>query len=102
VTIDHLQSLVIEFKRYFSEFKEEEDALVPNPFSTSLVIANILKYRTNFVIFGIIHQHVICFMKCHFLDSGGLCVNNTHNCLNGLFEYCFNCHNISLRVVFQL
>jgi len=54
-TIDHLQSL--EFKRYFSELKEEKNALVRNLFSTSLVIANILNelaYRTNFVTFGMI------------------------------------------------
>ena len=54
-TIDHLQSL--EFKRYFSELKEEQNALVRNSFSTSLVIANILNelaYRTNFVTFGMI------------------------------------------------
>ena len=35
--IDHLHSLEIEFQWYFPELKEEE-ALVRNPFSTSLVI----------------------------------------------------------------
>ena len=38
---DHLQSFEIEFQRYFSELKEEA-ALIQNPFSTSLVLANIL------------------------------------------------------------
>ena len=38
---DHLQSFEIEFQRYFSELKEEA-ALTQNPFSTSLVLANIL------------------------------------------------------------
>jgi len=38
---DHLQSLEIEFQRYFSELKEEA-ALIRNSFSTSLVAANIL------------------------------------------------------------
>jgi len=42
IITDHLQSLEIEFQRYFSELNEEEDALVRNPFSTSLVIANIV------------------------------------------------------------
>jgi len=27
-----------------------------------------MNYRTNFVIFGMIHRHVIYFMKCHFLQ----------------------------------
>jgi len=40
--IDHLQSHETEFTLYFSEFKEEENSLVKNPFPTSLVIANIL------------------------------------------------------------
>jgi len=40
--IDHLQYHEIEFPRYFSEFKEEENPLVKNPFPTTLVIANIL------------------------------------------------------------
>ena len=38
---DHLQSLEIQFQRNFSELKEEA-ALIGNPFSTSLVVANIL------------------------------------------------------------
>ena len=41
-SIDHLQSLEIEFQRYFSELKEEKDAIERNPFSISLVIANIV------------------------------------------------------------
>jgi len=32
----------------------------------------LMKYRTNFVIFGMIHQHMIFFMKCHFLGSAEL------------------------------
>jgi len=40
--LDHLQSLEMEFQRYFSERKEEEDALVRKPFTTSLVIADIV------------------------------------------------------------
>jgi len=40
--IDHLQSFEIEFQWYFSELKEEEDAFLRNPLSTSLAIANIL------------------------------------------------------------
>jgi len=87
--IDHLQSLDIECQWYFSELMEE-DAFSPNQFSTSLVIANILmKYRTDFVIFGIIHQHMKFFIKRHFLCSGELCVNYIRNCLNWLSEYCF-------------
>jgi len=34
--IDDLQSLEIEFQRYFRELKQEEAALIRNPFSTSL------------------------------------------------------------------
>ena len=99
--IDHLQSLEIECQWYFSELKEE-DAISRNQFSTSLAIANILmKYRTNFVIFGIIHQHMIFLMKCNFLGSGELCVNYIHNCLNWLSEYCFRCHSTSLREWFH-
>jgi len=30
-----------------------------------------------------------------------LCVNYTYNCLNWLSEFCFRCHNISAREVFQ-
>jgi len=56
-----------------------------------------MNYGTNFVIFEMFHQHVIFFIKCHFLGSGELCVNHTHNCLNWLFEYCFRCHSIYLR-----
>ena len=56
-----------------------------------------MNQRANFVIFGIIHEHVIFLMKWHFLRSGELCVNHTHNCLIWLFEYCFRCHNISIR-----
>ena len=123
----------------------------------------LMKYGTNFVIFGMIHQHAIFFMNCHFPGSGGLCaglqpgfmvqrgkihfqggkifvfiicskqffsghnkvwgtqkiwgsllpnappwlrawlcVNHTHNGLNWLSEFCFRCHNISAREVFQL
>jgi len=40
--IDHLQSFEIEFQLYYSDLKEEEEALVRNPFFTPLVIANIL------------------------------------------------------------
>jgi len=36
-----------------------------------------MNYRTNFVIFGMIHQHVIFFMKYHFLGTGVLRVNHT-------------------------
>jgi len=43
-----------------------------------LFLANILD-RINLVIFGIIHEHVIFFIKCHFLDSCELCVNHTHS-----------------------
>jgi len=39
---DHLQSLQMEFQRYFPELKKEEAALIRNPFSISLVVANIL------------------------------------------------------------
>ena len=39
-----------------------------------------VKHRINF--FGIIHQHVILFIKCHFCGSGELCVNHIHNGLN--------------------
>jgi len=28
-----------------------------------------MHHRTNFVIFGMIHQHVIFFMECDFLGS---------------------------------
>ena len=49
------------------------------------------------MIFGIIHQHVIFFMKCHFHGTGELCVNYIHNGLNWFSEYCFRCHSISLR-----
>ena len=41
-TIRYLHSLEIEFQWYFPELKEEETALIRNPFTTSLVIANIL------------------------------------------------------------
>ena len=41
-TVDHLQSLEIEFQRYFPELKQEEAVLMRNPFSISLVIVNIL------------------------------------------------------------
>ena len=40
--IGYLHSLEIEFQWYFPELKEEETALMRNPFTTSLVIANIL------------------------------------------------------------
>ena len=33
----------------------------------------LMKYGTDFVIFGMIHQHAIFFMNCHFLGSGELC-----------------------------
>jgi len=80
--IYHLQSLEIECQWYLSELRGE-DAFSRNQFSTSLVTANsLMKYETNFVIFGIIHQHMIFFMKCHFLGSGELCVNYIHNDLN--------------------
>jgi len=59
-----------------------------------------MKYRTNFAILGMIHQHMILFMKCHFLSSGELCVNHIHIGLNWISEYCFHCHNMSLRECF--
>ena len=40
-------------------------------------------------------------MKCHSLGSDELCVSHTHNYLIWLFEYCFHCHNISLRMWFS-
>jgi len=39
-----------------------------------------------------VHQHIIFFMKCHFLGSGELYVNHDHNGLNWLSTYCFRCH----------
>jgi len=39
---DHLQSLEIEFQQYLPELKKEKAALIRNPFSTSLVAADIL------------------------------------------------------------
>jgi len=60
----------------------------------------LMNYRTNFVIFGMIHQHVIFFMECNFLSSGELYVDHTHNYLSDLFEYCFRWHSISLRECF--
>jgi len=94
--IDHLQSLETGFQCYFSELKEEEDACLRNPFSTSLAIANILDEVPG-PILSSIHQHTIFFMKCHFLGSDELCVNHIHNDLNWLSKYCFHCRNISLR-----
>jgi len=41
-SIDHLQSLEMEFQRYFPEPIKEEAAFIRNPFSSSLVIASIL------------------------------------------------------------
>ena len=40
--VDPLQSIEIEFQRYFPELKKKEAALLRNPFSASLVITNIL------------------------------------------------------------
>jgi len=97
--IDHLQSLETEFQWYFSELKKEEDAFLRNPFSTSLAITNILDEVPGPILWSI-HQHMIFFMKCHFLGSGELCVNHIHNDLNWLSKYCFRCHNIYLRECF--
>jgi len=56
----HLQSLEIEFQRYFPEFKEEEAARIRNPCSASLVIADIAdELQDQFCDFGMIHEHMI-------------------------------------------
>jgi len=51
------------------------------------------------VIFGIIHEHVIFRTKCHFVGSGELCVNYTHNLKALVFLYAFeesvDCHLLS-------
>ena len=73
--IDHLLSSEIELQQYFSEIKDEENGLVRNAFSTSLVIGNILnELQDNFVTFGMIHNHRIFFIKCYFFSSGELCM----------------------------
>ena len=38
---EHLQSLENEFKRYFTELKEQEAAFVRSPFSTALDVSDI-------------------------------------------------------------
>ena len=98
--IDHLPSLETVFQWYLSELKKEEDAFLRNPSSTSLAITNILDEVPGPILWSI-HRHMIFFMKCHFLGSGELCVNHIHNVLNWLSNYCFRCHNISLREWFS-
>jgi len=56
--------------------------------------------RTNFAIFGMIHQHMTFLMKCYFLRSGELWVNHIHIGLNWLSKHCFHCNNMSLRECF--
>jgi len=48
-----------------------------------------MKYRTNFAVLAMIHQHMILFMKCHFLGSGELCMNLIHIGLNWLSKVAF-------------
>ena len=55
----------------------------------------LMKYRTNFAILETIHQHMVLFIKYHFLGSGELCMNYIHIGLNWLCKCSFNCHNVS-------
>jgi len=75
----------------FIDIEKANDMVnVEVPLSKPLVNSHkaISIFRTNFLIFGMVKQHVIFFRKCHFFGSGVLCVNLTHNCLNRLFKYC--------------
>ena len=93
--IAHLQSLEIEFQWYFPE-QEEEDAFVRNPFSTSLAIANSLGEAQDKFFWNHSSARDIVH-KMPFLRFWWVVRESYPQRSELASEYCFLCHNISLR-----